>query len=469
MDTAGENTTQILFEALASAATPPGAPKLGAHLVLGPAAERPAWFAVSELATAAFAAAGAALRRHAEPDVAAPEIAVDPRLASLWFKDSFAPEGWENGSLWDPFSGDYRTADGWIRLHTNAAHHRAAALRCLGLDPESASREQVVAAVADAAAEVLEAAVVTEGGAAAAMRTRSEWTAHPAGKAIARQRLGAWEKQGEIAARPGDVDPARPLAGLRVLDLTRVLAGPAATRFLAGYGATVLRIDPPFWSEPAVEPEMTLGKRCAGLDLRQTGDRRSFERLLGEADLLVHGYRDGALDGLGYDTATRRRLNPGLVEVSLNAYGWEGPWRGRRGFDSLVQMSSGVAEYGMRMAGADKPTPLPVQALDHAAGYLLAASALAALAERRRTGAVYAMRTSLAAMSELLWTTPRQADRGEPEVAEVTGIVSADLSDAVESAHWGPLRRVRFPLTAQPPQWRRPAGRLRSSLAQWDD
>lgn len=127
------------------------------------------------------------------------------------------------------------------------------------------------------------------------------------------------------------LDRERPLAGIRVLDLTRVLAGPIATRFLAGFGAEVLRIDPPDWNEPGVVPEVTLGKRCARLDLQQTADRERFRRLLASADVLVHGYRADALERLGFGADVRRALNPGLVDVSLNAYGWSGPWQTRRG------------------------------------------------------------------------------------------------------------------------------------------
>ena len=162
-----------------------------------------------------------------------------------------------------------------------------------------------------------------------------------------------------------------------MLDLTRVLAGPVATRFLAGFGADVLRIDPPEWDEPAVVPEVTLGKRCARLDARTDDGRAHLRRLLAEADVLVHGYRPGVLDSLlGVDADGRAELRPGLVEVCLDAYGWTGPWSARRGFDSLVQMSSGIAEAGMRWAGRDVPTPLPVQALDHATGYLMAAEVI---------------------------------------------------------------------------------------------
>jgi hypothetical protein len=119
----------------------------------------------------------------------------------------------------------------------------------------------------------------------------------------------------------------------------------------------VLRIDPPTWDEPGVIPDVTPGKRCARLDLRGSSDRAVFLDLLRSADVLVHGYRSDALENLGLDTRTRREIRPGLVDVSLNAYGWSGPWRNRRGFDSLVQMSAGVADAGMRTLGKDRPTP----------------------------------------------------------------------------------------------------------------
>jgi crotonobetainyl-CoA:carnitine CoA-transferase CaiB-like acyl-CoA transferase len=190
-------------------------------------------------------------------------------------------------------------------------------------------------------------------------------------------------------------EPGRPLAGLRVLDLTRVIAGPVATRFLAGLGADVLRVDPPDWDEPAVVPEMTLGKRATRIDATLPVGRDALERLIAGADLLVHGYRPGALDGL-VSADRRRELRPGLVEVALDAYGWTGPWSRRRGFDSLVQMSSGIAAAGMRWAGADRPTPLPVQALDHATGYLAAAAAIVAVGRMRREGVSTSARVSLA-------------------------------------------------------------------------
>ena len=304
---------------------------------------------------------------------------VERRLSSLWFGWSLRPEGWERPSIWDPIAGDYPAADGWIRLHTNAPHHRAAALTVLGVPGE---KTQVARAVAGWEAEALEAAVVRSNGCAAAMRTMAAWATHAQGESVSREPLVIARATDDASDARWCPAPDRPLRGIRVLDLTRVLAGPVATRFLAGFGADVLRIDPPSWDEPAVIPDVTLGKRCARLDLRNAGERAIFVELLRRADVLVHGYRADALEKLGLDAAARRAIRPGLIDVSLDAYGWSGPWRNRRGFDSLVQMSAGIAEAGMRMLGKDRPSPLPVQALDHATGYLMAAAAIRGVTQR---------------------------------------------------------------------------------------
>jgi crotonobetainyl-CoA:carnitine CoA-transferase CaiB-like acyl-CoA transferase len=243
-----------------------------------------------------------------------------------------------------------------------------------------------------------------------------------------------------------------------------VLAGPVATRFLAGLGADVLRIDPPGWDEGAVVPEVTLGKRCAGLDLKSAEDRRVFEELVRQSDVLVHGYRPNALGNLGYDSESLQRLNPRLIAVSLDAYGWSGPWAGRRGFDSLVQMSTGIADYGMKMRGAGKPVALPVQALDHATGYLVAASVLHALYLRSVSGEIYFAKMSLARTAHLLCKSKRLElhDKFRPEE-------KSDIDPRVEATTWGPALRVKFPLQINGInfKWPCPAGPYRSSPAVW--
>jgi crotonobetainyl-CoA:carnitine CoA-transferase CaiB-like acyl-CoA transferase len=258
--------------------------------------------------------------------------------------------------------------------------------------------------------------------------------------------------------------PSRPLQGVRVLDLTRVIAGPVATRFLAGLGADVLRIDSPTWDESALVADVTLGKRCARLNLRDADDRDRLVDLLRQADVFVHGYRSDALDNLGLDARRRREIRPGLVDVSLDAYGWTGPWRHRRGFDSLVQMSTGIAEAGMKALSRDRPMPLPVQALDHATGYMLAAAAVRGLRERLETGRGFEARTSLARVAELLVSLPvaeMGSHIGHPE--------ESDWSNGVEATDFGMAHRLRpqITVTNAPLRWDLPAAKLGSAPPTW--
>jgi len=435
-----------------------------AELDVSGAGSLPSAFPVTELATASMGIAGACLAGLIHGDNrsrAQPASHVDRRLASMWFAWSLRPVGWEVPPAMDPIAGDYEGSDGWIRLHTNAPHHRDAALKVLGCPSD---REAVAKAVASRSIDNLEADVVEQGGCAAAMRSLDAWAAHPQGTAVAAESLihKTFQHPGNIPAWP--YDAKRPLSGFRVLDLTRVLAGPIAGRFLAAYGAQVLRIDPPDWEEPGVVPEVTLGKRCAGLDLTQQGDRETFERLLGEADIVLHGYRAGALDGLGYDEEARRRINPNLIDVSLNAYGWTGPWKDRRGFDSLVQMSSGIAHQGMIWSGKDKPTPLPVQALDHATGYLMAAAAITGLTGRLLVGSTMTAKLSLARTAHLL-----VSHRDTGDITAMPPETPGDLAPAIEQTGWGPAQRLRFPvsITGSPAHWALPSGPLRSSPPAW--
>jgi crotonobetainyl-CoA:carnitine CoA-transferase CaiB-like acyl-CoA transferase len=208
---------------------------------------------------------------------------------------------------------------------------------------------------------------------------------------------------------------------------------------------------------------MVLGKRCARLDLREAADRAIWEGLLRQADVLVHGYRSDALERMGLGAARRRELCPGLVDVSLDAYGWSGPWSTRRGFDSLVQMSCGIAEAGMTQLGRDRPTPLPVQALDHATGYFVAAAVLRGLTLRLTTGAGSTMRTSLARMAAQLVGMPVGAQT--PLAPESR----ADIGDRVEITDWGAAHRVKPPchVDGAPMHWDRPATDLGTARAAW--
>ncbi|WP_373991569.1 CoA transferase [Duganella sp. BuS-21] len=426
--------------------------------------ELPSHFAVTDLAVASIGAAALAVQQLMVAQGAAPSpVSIDRRLASMWFSRSIQPLGWELPPLWDAIAGDYPTADGWMRLHTNAPHHRKAALAALGCAEDRAT---VARAVAAWPGLVLEEAVIAQGGCAALMRSMAEWQAHPQGRAVAAEPLIAFATVASVAASPWRWTAGRPLGGLKVLDLTRVLAGPVATRFLAGYGANVLRIDPPGWNEPGVVPEVTLGKRCARLDLTQPADRVIFDKLLAEADVLVHGYGPAALERLGYGVAFRRQLNPALIDVALDAYGWTGPQSGRRGFDSLVQMSCGIAQHGMTMQGADKPVPLPVQALDHATGYLIAAAVVRALIARLAEGQALTARLSLARTATLLTDSLPAPGRSSTSLASAT---EEDYAPAREHTEWGPARRLLPPaaIDGAPMSWARPASSLGATVANW--
>ena len=397
----------------------------------------PSVFDVTGLAAAA---AGVATLAVAELDAVrnkrdVERVVMTTREASAAFRceSLFVPDGWALPPIWDPIAGDYPGVDGWIRLHTNYRYHRAAVFRVLEMG--EADRDEVEAKVAGWTVEDLESRVVDAGGVAAVMHTHDEWLAHPHGAATAR-RLPV-----EIIPRAdgdqGSLPPASaPLADVKVLDLTRVIAGPFATRFLAAWGARVLRLDPPGFEEvPAVIPEATAGKRCAFLDLATTRGRDRFLGLVSEADVLVHGYRPGALDTLGLDDDTLDDANRALIISQHDAYGWTGPWAHRRGFDSLVQMSCGIAAA----PGAATPKPLPAQVLDHTTGMHIAAAVCRALTTRARTGQASSIRSSLIGTANLLFELP---DRAASSVPYPSFTVAETEPRAT---WWGPARAVPIP------------------------
>lgn len=301
-----------------------------------------------------------------------------------------------------PLSRFWRTADGWLRLHGNYPHHRAAAAAVLGTEDVDA----VAAAAARWRAEELETAVVAAGGAAAAVRTPEQWAATPQGRAVAGLPLLALHRTGEGAPR------RTALRGLRVLDLTRVIAGPVATRVLASHGADVLRVDGP--RQPDLREGLLdtgVGKRHVVLDLAARGDRSTVEALLAGADVVVQGYRPGALEAFGMDPAALAQRHPHLVVVRLSAWGSAGPWAQRRGFDSLVQAATGIATV---CGTPEAPGVLPAQALDHATGYLAAATVLAALLRQREEGGGWYGELSLAQTAAWLLAAPREPSAPEP-------------------------------------------------------
>jgi CoA-transferase family III len=423
---------------------------------------------VDELAVGAVAAALMAAAELAQARGARrPEIGLSGEHAALSFQSErhVLIDGRPTGAGFAPLSRLVPCANGgWLRTHGNYPHHAAALGRALGIDvtgDQERAVQQLKQAALSAEATDLESAVVAAGGCAAALRTRQQWDAHAAGRAVAATPLLAVEHELSTRSELGLPPPrvvARPCEGIRVLDLTRVIAGPVGARTLAALGADVLRVDPPHLPEiPEGHVDTGVGKRAATLDL---ADAERREALLAGAHVLVTGYRPGALAHFGLDAADLAERHPDLVQVSLSAWGTNGPWGDRRGFDSLVQVASGIAA---ECAAADgTPGVLPAQALDHATGHLVAAAALRALATRAVGEATGPARLSLARTAQELL----QAQRPKENATAATG--SADA--AADRVTFGRVSLIAPPGTLEriPLRWPHGPHELGSDSPSWD-
>jgi crotonobetainyl-CoA:carnitine CoA-transferase CaiB-like acyl-CoA transferase len=368
---------------------------------------------------------------------------------------------------WDPFSGLYRCADGWVRIHANFAHHRDGALRLLGLAPEAAQPADVTAALKDWRAEDFENAAAEKGLVVAALRDFAAWDAHPQGLALAAQPLWTLERIGDAAPLPLPALSAEapPLQGVRVLDLTRILAGPVGGRTLAAYGADVMLVNAPHLPNIPSIAETSRGKRSALVDLRSPVGQADFSALLQGSHVMVQGYRPGGLQSLGFGPAEAAARRPGLVYVSLSAYGEQGPWHNRRGFDSLVQTATGFNQAEGEAVGQPGPKALPVQILDYASGFFIAAAAAVALRRQQLEGGSWLVRLSLAQTAQ--WV--RQLGRVEGGFA----VPEPAVTPWVESlgSGYGALQAVRHAaqLARTPVRWAYPSGPPGSSAPRWAD
>ncbi|MBT9490375.1 MAG: CoA transferase [Rubrivivax sp.] len=367
-------------------------------LVGGEAPLLPSSFAVATAAQASLAAAALAASELAPQHraVQVDRVAAAQACSSHFLIDGMAPP------MWDPLSGLYpcgADADqpGWVRLHANFAHHRDRALAVLGL-PQGphTPREVLTQALRRWPAEVVETAVATAGGVASALRSFEEWDAGPAARAVAAEPLVALTRIGDAPPRRWHGGGPTPLHGLRVLDLTRILAGPVAARLLADWGAEVLMLNGPRLPNIAAIADLSRGKRSALLDLDDPAGVAQLRALAAAGHVFLQAYRPGALAARGLGPEALAAVAPGIVCVSLAAWGHSGPWAGRRGFDSLVQTATGFNVAEAAAAGLGTPMALPVQILDHAAGHLLAFGALAALRRQALEGGSWLVQVSLA-------------------------------------------------------------------------
>jgi crotonobetainyl-CoA:carnitine CoA-transferase CaiB-like acyl-CoA transferase len=426
----------------------------------------PSSFRVDALAQACVAAQGlAAAALHAARGGPAQGVTVDMAAAAAEFRSErlLRIDGAPAPEIWDALAGLYRCGDGrFVRLHTNFSHHRAGVVQLLRCADERAA---VAAALEGWSAEQFETKASEAGLVVAMARDFSEWDAHPQARAVARLPLIEIARVGEAAA-PARPAGARPTCGLRVLDLTRIIAGPVAGRVLAGHGADVLAVTSPrLPSVFSLVVDTGRGKQQTALDLTTKEDRATLRDLVREADVFVQGYRPGALAALGFGADDLFTLNPSLVVASLSAYGRAGLWAGKRGFDSLVQTASGFNLAEAAAFAETTPRALPFQALDHGAGHLLAFGVMAALARRAREGGGWRVETSLAQLGAFLRAlgrvAPQAGTRQDDAVfLEETASGFGRLT-AVRPAARLSLTAPRYdlpaaPLGAHPPRWAAP-------------
>ena len=429
----------------------------------------PTPFRIGTAGAAALAAVGLAVsdlwflrtKRKQRVSVDVPSAAASLRSARYLKIDGKAPP-----NPWDPLSGYYPVREGrWISIHSNFPNHRDAAMKVLGAGLDREAAEQASRKWTGAE---LEDAIHAAGGCAGLARTAEEWNAHPHSSGVAREPLIEIKK---ISGSPPEPlkDQPRPLSGIRVLDLTRVLAGPTCARTLAEHGADVLKITGAHLPDSGpTEIDTGIGKLAAHLDLRTDEGREKLKELLKGADVFSQSYRPGALAARGFSPEEAAQARPGIVYVTLSAWGAQGPWNARRGFDSIVQTVSGMAVA--QTGGADptqKPKLMPVSAIDYVSGYLMAYGALLALARRAREGGSWLVRVSLARTGK--WIVDRGFFEGFLEVPEdVPGDALKKLLQESDTpygriSHLKPVVR----LSETPPRWERPPVPLGSSPARW--
>jgi hypothetical protein len=473
------SASAVLAELWRAAALPPDAltrieflgaePALPCSFAVGTALQAAAGaaaLAAGEVGAArcAEASAASATHRAARLQVAIADVVAE--CAARFTLDGRAPDPW------DKLSGLYRCgADGagWVRVHANFAHHRDVVLRRLGLPVgPGTERAAVAAALRGWQAEDFERAAIDAGGVVAAVRDATAWQAHPQAAAVAAQPLVDLQRLGPApplteptpATAPSS---ARPLEGLRVLDLTRILAGPVAGRTLAAYGADVMLVNGP--GLPNIEniADTSRGKLSVHIDLRTDAGSATLSALVRECDVFLQGYRPGALEALGFGPQALAALRPGIVCVSLSAYGHAGPWAARRGFDSLVQSATGLNMLEAAAFGQAEPRALPLQALDYGAAFLLAFGASAALVRQRQEGGSWLVRVALAGVGRWLQSLGRLAhgprgpkpDIDAPLAEEPSGfgVLRAAPHAARFDGAWCRWQRPSMPPGSHEPRW----------------
>ena len=420
----------------------------------------PTSFRIGDTSTAALSAVGLAVSDLWESRTGRrQEVSVDARRATASLRSGkyMQMDGAGVSTERNTVMGVYPTKDGrWSYLHCNFPNHRAAALSVLGVAED---RDAVIKAVAKWNAQDLEDAIIEAKGAGGMVRTMEEWAKHPQAAAIANLPLMEIVK---LADSPPEALPegSRPLSGVRVLDLTRVLAGPTCARTLAEHGADVMKITGAHLPNIGYQEYDTgHGKLNAQLDLRETKDMETLRGLVSQTDVFSQGYRPGTLGGRGLSPEELAELRPGIVYISMCAFSHMGPWASRRGFDTVVQTVSGITNRQGDLFPGATPGPqfYPVSAIDYLTGYLMAFGGMVALNRRVHEGGSWLVRISLAQVGRWL------VSQGEIPEADLKNIPAEFNPEEIASwstvsdtpmgklGHLGPV----LSLSETPPRWAR--------------
>ncbi len=421
--------------------------------------------AQSSIAAAALAASQIYTLRCGERQ----SVTVDLQRAEQECTAHFTIDGKEP-QVWAKYSGLYKCLDGYIRVHANFDHHRDSFLSLLDLPQgEACDRQEVEARVLKISAQQLEILGADNGAIISMLRSLEDWDEMEQARAMANVPPLIIEKIGDAEPQPfSEIQPsAKPLSGVRILELTRVLAGPVCGKTLAAYGADVLLINSP--ELPNIEhlAETSRGKLSAHLNLDYEDGRQRLRELVADSDVFVQGYRPGGLERKGFDAQNLAELKPGIVCVDLSAYGHLGPWAQRRGFDSILQTSTGFNFAEAQAHGLSAPKAFPIQILDFATGFLMAYGAQVALRRRAIEGGSWQVRASLLQTANWL----RSMGRVDIADAKQSNVVDSNLNACLQpyQSNFGSLHALphaaEFSVTTN--DWLRPSSRPGTHSPQW--
>ncbi|OCK83564.1 CoA-transferase family III [Lepidopterella palustris CBS 459.81] len=414
----------------------------------------PSSFKIGHLAqsTIALSALAAALIQSLRNRSSVPKVTVSLRHACVEFKSErfLLLDGKPMPSPWGPIGGLHKTIDGYVRVHDNFPNHRNGALALLGLE-STATRQDVAERILSWTSADLESEAFRSNFVISALRSFEEWDSLPQAQAIDDFPISIRKINDSPKGLPERMgqNNDKCLRALRVLEMSRVIAAPLAGKTLAAHGADVMWITSPYLPDiPAVDRDLGRGKRTVQLDIKRPDDKARLLELALSADVFIQGFRPGSLASHGLSTANLVAINPSIIVANISAYGPKGPWSQNRGFDSLVQTCSGMNASEAEHFGAGEPArPMPCQALDHAAGYLLATGILTALYKRAEGGGAYEVDVSLAGVMKYLRSLGQYPGKTGFQCEDC--IKAEDVEEFLETkmSAFGALRAVKHSAT----------------------